>query len=219
MRSCCCRSHASECGAFRSFAISIAWNFAENLFECCEMEPTDSKCYHLGGTISTASVGTQSGIGTLTLNTNNGNNNSNNTNNHNGNGPPNSSNSSNSGGGGTNTTNDELSQSTKSKAQLNSGNYLNIVPMPMGVQYHHRRKYSPQIQSDYQWVMRRSSDSLIFCRGNNVNSILILQIITNIFWRCWWLCVTRKMSRRLLHVGIDAHTVIRRWITGRWNFG
>lgn len=48
-------------------------------------------------------------------------------------------------------TNDELTL-TKSKAQLNSGNsYINIVPMQMGVQYHHqRRKYPQQIQSDYQ---------------------------------------------------------------------
>jgi hypothetical protein len=36
----------------------------------------------------------------------------------------------------------------KTKAQLNSGNYINIVPV--GVQYHHRRKYSPQITPDYQ---------------------------------------------------------------------
>jgi hypothetical protein len=43
----------------------------------------------------------------------------------------------------------------KSKAQLNSGNYINVVPMAVvnsGVQYHHRsRKYAPpQMTSDYQ---------------------------------------------------------------------
>ncbi|KAG4067842.1 hypothetical protein HA402_010528 [Bradysia odoriphaga] len=38
---------------------------------------------------------------------------------------------------------------TKSKSQMNSGNYINVVPMPVGVQYH-RRKYSPQITTDYQ---------------------------------------------------------------------
>ncbi|CRL06279.1 CLUMA_CG019384, isoform A [Clunio marinus] len=43
----------------------------------------------------------------------------------------------------------------KSKAQLNSGNYINVVPMAVvnsGVQYHHRsRKYPPpQMTSDYQ---------------------------------------------------------------------
>lgn len=38
---------------------------------------------------------------------------------------------------------------TKSKSQMNSGNYINVVPMPVGVQYH-RRKYSPQISQDYQ---------------------------------------------------------------------
>ncbi|XP_037030048.1 putative FERM domain-containing protein FRMD8P1 [Bradysia coprophila] len=38
---------------------------------------------------------------------------------------------------------------TKSKSQMNSGNYINVVPMPVGVQYH-RRKYSPQITADYQ---------------------------------------------------------------------
>lgn len=117
------------------------------------MEPIDSKCYHLGAGISTATVGTQSsGIGSAIVNTgNNGNNNNNNNNNCNGNGATNNNNGANgSGSGNANTTNDELTLSTKSKAQLNSGNYLNIVPMPMGVQYHHRRKYSPQIQSDYQ---------------------------------------------------------------------
>lgn len=31
----------------------------------------------------------------------------------------------------------------------NSGNYINVVPMAVGVQYH-RRKYSPQIPPDYQ---------------------------------------------------------------------
>lgn len=90
------------------------------------MESIESKCYHSGGSqIQTVSVGTQStcmdvGIG-----------NGNNTNNNNG------------------TNGNELTL-TNSKAQLNSGNYINIVPMPMGVQYHHRRKYSPQIQPDYQ---------------------------------------------------------------------
>jgi len=38
----------------------------------------------------------------------------------------------------------------KTKAQLNSGNYINVVPMPPGVQYHHRRKYSSQLTSEYQ---------------------------------------------------------------------
>ncbi|CAO1418753.1 unnamed protein product [Diamesa tonsa] len=38
----------------------------------------------------------------------------------------------------------------KSKAQLNSGNYINVVPIVNGVQYHHRRKYPPQMTSDYQ---------------------------------------------------------------------
>lgn len=47
-------------------------------------------------------------------------------------------------------------KSTSNQAQLNSGNYINVVPIPVGVQYHHqgqghhRRKYSPQIPSDYQ---------------------------------------------------------------------
>lgn len=122
------------------------------------MEPIDSKCYHVGAAISTATVGTQSsGLGPAIIITNNGNN-SNSNNNTNSNGATNSSNSGNGGGGcgvGANTStanasNDELTLATKSKAQLNSGNYLNIVPMPMGVQYHHRRKYSPQIQADYQ---------------------------------------------------------------------
>lgn len=94
------------------------------------MEPLESKCYHSashgGSQIQTVSVGTQStcmdaGIG-------NGSGNSNNC---------------------ATGANGELTL-TNSKAQLNSGNYINIVPMPMGVQYHHRRKYSPQIQSEYQ---------------------------------------------------------------------
>ena len=44
----------------------------------------------------------------------------------------------------------------KSKAQLNSGNYINVVPMAVvnsgSIQYHHRsRKYPPpQMTSDYQ---------------------------------------------------------------------
>lgn len=38
----------------------------------------------------------------------------------------------------------------KSKAQLNSGNYIKVVPVVNGVQYHHRRKYPPQMTSDYQ---------------------------------------------------------------------
>lgn len=43
------------------------------------------------------------------------------------------------------------STQSKSKAQSNSGNYVNIVPMPVGVQYHQqRRKYSSQMQPDYQ---------------------------------------------------------------------
>lgn len=92
-----------------------------------EMDSLGTKCYHVSGAgIQTASVGTQScidgGLGTTNpLQTTN----------------PNSNN------------NGELTL-TKSKAQLNSGNYINIVPMPMNVQYHQRRKYSPQIQSDYQ---------------------------------------------------------------------
>lgn len=124
------------------------------------MEAIDSKCYHVGAAISTATVGTQSGIGSSIVNVNNGsnNNNSNNNSSNSANGTSNSNNGgngSNGGGGsntcGTNTSNEELALATcKSKAQLNSGNYLNIVPMSMGVQYHHRRKYSPQIQSDYQ---------------------------------------------------------------------
>ncbi|XP_031634158.1 FERM domain-containing protein 8 [Contarinia nasturtii] len=90
------------------------------------MDSIDSKCYHVSGAnaIQTASVGTQcmdgGAIGTTINATNNSN------------------------------TNDELTL-TKSKAQLNSGNsYINIVPMQMGVQYHQRRKYPQQIQSDYQ---------------------------------------------------------------------
>jgi hypothetical protein len=39
---------------------------------------------------------------------------------------------------------------TNKKAQLNSGNYINVVPMSVVGQYHHRRKYSPQILPDYQ---------------------------------------------------------------------
>ncbi|GAB0087507.1 hypothetical protein DMENIID0001_018220 [Sergentomyia squamirostris] len=40
--------------------------------------------------------------------------------------------------------------------QLNSGNYINVVQMPVGVQYQQqqsqqqRRKYSPQVTSEYQ---------------------------------------------------------------------
>lgn len=37
-----------------------------------------------------------------------------------------------------------------SKARLNSGNYINVVPMPVNVQYHRTRKYSPHILPDYQ---------------------------------------------------------------------
>lgn len=96
------------------------------------MDSLGSKCYHVSGTgIQTASVGTQSCID---------------------------------GGIGGNVQQQQLQQQhnphqnsnngeltlTKSKAQLNSGNFINIVPMPMNVQYHQRRKYSPQIQSDYQ---------------------------------------------------------------------
>lgn len=88
------------------------------------MDSLESNCYHVSGanTIQTVSVGTQSCIdGGMA--TNNINTNSND--------------------------NGELALS-KSKAQLNSGSYINIVPMPIGVQYNQRRKYSPQIQSDYQ---------------------------------------------------------------------
>lgn len=91
------------------------------------MDSLGSKCYHVSGAgIQTASVGTQSCIdGGITTNQH-------------------SQSTTNS-----NSNNGELTL-TKSKAQLNSGNYINIVPMPMNVQYHQRRKYSPQIQSDYQ---------------------------------------------------------------------
>ena len=41
----------------------------------------------------------------------------------------------------------------KNKTQMNSGNYINVVPMAVtnsGVQYHSRRKYpSSSTQSDY----------------------------------------------------------------------
>lgn len=98
------------------------------------MEPNDSKCYHVcgNGGVSTVSVGTQLS-GNLYLNANNGTNSSRtNTNNY------------------KNAINNARSTQNKSKAQLNSGNYINIVPMPIGVQYHQRRKYSQQMQSDYQ---------------------------------------------------------------------
>lgn len=98
------------------------------------MEPIDSKCFHVGGGITTATVGTQSS-GNCTNSNNNGNS---------------GCVSNNNGNNGNNGTNSGELTLAKSKAQLNSGNYINIVPMPMGVQYHHRRKYSPQIQSDYQ---------------------------------------------------------------------
>ena len=93
------------------------------------MDSLEPKCYHVSSAnaIQTASVGTQCMDGGTTIGTTNATNNSN--------------------------TNDELTLA-KSKAQLNSGNsYINIVPMQMGVQYHHqhqRRKYPQQIQSDYQ---------------------------------------------------------------------
>lgn len=89
------------------------------------MDSLESKCYHVSAAsaIQTASVGTQCMDGGA-IGANNATNNSN--------------------------SNDELTL-TKSKAQLNSGNsYINIVPMQMGVQYHQRRKYPQQIQSDYQ---------------------------------------------------------------------
>lgn len=38
----------------------------------------------------------------------------------------------------------------KSKAQLPSGNYMNIVPIPLGVQQYNRRKYSAQMPTEYQ---------------------------------------------------------------------
>lgn len=88
------------------------------------MDSLEPKCYHVSGAnaIQTATVGTQCMDG-------GGNNATNNSN-----------------------TNDELTLN-KSKAQLNSGNsYINIVPMQMGVQYHQRRKYPQQMQSDYQYV-------------------------------------------------------------------
>lgn len=40
-------------------------------------------------------------------------------------------------------------QQQQQQQQLNSGNYINVMPMSVGVQYH-RRKYSPQITPDYQ---------------------------------------------------------------------
>lgn len=41
---------------------------------------------------------------------------------------------------------------SKNKSQMNSGNYINVVPMAVvnsGVQYHSRRKYPPPVTSDY----------------------------------------------------------------------
>lgn len=35
---------------------------------------------------------------------------------------------------------------SKSKAQLNSGNFLNAVPMTVVGQYHHRRKYPTHVE-------------------------------------------------------------------------
>lgn len=90
------------------------------------MDSLEPKCYHVSGAnaIQTASVGTQCADGAIGANNATSNTNSN--------------------------SNDELTLN-KSKAQLNSGNsYINIVPMQMGVQYHQRRKYPQQIQSDYQ---------------------------------------------------------------------
>lgn len=89
------------------------------------MDSLESKCYHVSAAnaIQTASVGTQCMDGGA-IGANNATNNSNN--------------------------NDELTL-TKSKAQNSGNSYINIVPMQMGVQYHHqRRKYPQQIQSDYQ---------------------------------------------------------------------
>lgn len=45
-------------------------------------------------------------------------------------------------------------QSSKIKTQMNSGNYMNVVPMAVvsssGVQFHSRRKYpNPQVTSEY----------------------------------------------------------------------
>lgn len=102
------------------------------------MDSLGSKCYHVSGTgIQTASVGTQSCIdGGIVGNIQQQNQQQQQQQQH----PHNPHQNSNNG---------ELTL-TKSKAQLNSGNFINIVPMPMNVQYHQRRKYSPQIQSDYQ---------------------------------------------------------------------
>ncbi|KAJ6638743.1 FERM domain-containing protein 8 [Pseudolycoriella hygida] len=46
---------------------------------------------------------------------------------------------------------------TKSKSQMHSGNYINVVPIPVGVQYH-RRKYSPQISQEYSARVYYSND-------------------------------------------------------------
>lgn len=47
----------------------------------------------------------------------------------------------------------QSSTAPKNKPQMNSGNYINVVPMAVvnsGVQYHSRRKYPPQqVTSDY----------------------------------------------------------------------
>lgn len=48
----------------------------------------------------------------------------------------------------------QSSAASKNKSQMNSGNYINVVPMAAvvnsGVQYHSRRKYPPpQVTSDY----------------------------------------------------------------------
>lgn len=56
------------------------------------------------------------------------------------------------GGGGSG---GEMGAVAKSKNQpLNSGNYINVVPMPVGLTYqqqnHRTRKYSPQMPPDYQ---------------------------------------------------------------------
>lgn len=85
------------------------------------MDSLESNCYHSSGTgaVQTVSVGTQSCMD----------------------------------GDGINCIGSHIDDhndliQTKSKAQVSSGNYINIVPM--GVQYTQRRKFSSPIQSDYQ---------------------------------------------------------------------
>lgn len=85
------------------------------------MDSLESNCYHSGGTgaVQTVSVGTQSCMD----------------------------------GDGISCIGNHIDDQNdliqaKSKAQVSSGNYINIVPM--GVQYTQRRKFSSPIQSDYQ---------------------------------------------------------------------